>query len=415
MTTMFDRTSQRLLVIALVVLLLLLSGVTAYNFILFSNLWVPREAKFRRAKQLISDLYVEKVTDDRLIDGAIRGMVRSLDDPHSEYLTGVEFKLLKDVTKGEYEGVGIKIDSADGRHVVVEVFEGTPADDAGLEAEDEIVQVDGADATTLSQTELVEAIRGPVGSTVQLGVSRKDVAELLTFDIVRKEVKLNPVIFSLLPGNVGYLRIIDFSSKTNAQVDQALASLHQSAIVALVLDLRGSPGGLLKQAVAIADRFLDKGVIVKVKDRETGEEVSQARDDGDEPSYPIVLLTDERTASAAEIVAGALKENGRATVVGHKSFGKFSVQRVVDLSDDSALKLTVARYYTPSGLDLGKNGGVTPDVEVELGDQETVVLRREPDPDKDPVLKKALEVLSPVASQEPASEGDTARIGERPA
>ena len=238
---------------------------------------------------------------------------------------------------------------------------------------------------------------------------------MLAFDIARKKVQLNPVIFSLLPGNVGYLRIIDFSNTPFAQVEDALDSLHSSGITALVIDLRGSPGGLLQQAVSIADRFLHEGIIVKIEGRDVGEEVLEASDDGDEPSYPIVLLTDKHTASAAEIVAGALKGNGRAKIVGHKSFGKFSVQRVIDLSDDSALKLTIAKYYTPSGQDLGKNGGLTPDVEVDLGDQGPLALGRKPEPEKDPVLKKALEVLGLVASQSATSQGDTCQSGKRPA
>jgi len=415
MAHMFPRKSQKLLAAALVGLLVILAAVTTYNFIIFYGILAPREAKINRARVVIDELYVDPVVDQQLIDAAIEGMVESLDDPHSRYLTGLEYESLKDITKGEYKGVGIKIESADGRNVVVEVFEGTPADEAGLHVEDEILEVDGKDATQLSQTDLVEAIRGPVGTTVHIGVRRKGVEDMLAFDIVRKEVEINPVFFSLLPGKVGYLRIIDFSNKTAGQVEGALDELHSSGIVALVIDLRGSPGGLLKQAISVADRFLDEGIIVKVKEREVGEEVTEARDDGDEPAYPIVLLTDKQTASAAEILASALKENGRAKVVGNKSFGKFSVQRVIDLSDDSALKLTVARYYTPSGQDLGKNGGVTPDVEVDLGDEQIIAVRREPDPEKDPVLQKALEVLGPLASQEPAQEGDTGTSGERPA
>ena len=412
---MFANKSHKLLTAALVVLLVLLAAVTTYNFILFYHVWAPPEATFRHAKNAINEIYVEPVSEDRLMDGAIRGMIQSLDDPYSHYLTGLEYDALKDVTSGEYRGIGIRIESNDGKHVVVEVFENAPADDAGLEIRDEIVEVDGKDAAEFSQTDLVESIRGPEGTTVRIGISRDNVQGMLAFDIVRKKVQLNPVIFSLLPGNVGYLRIIDFSNNTFEQVEDALDSLHSSGITGLVIDLRGSPGGLLQQAVSIADRFLDGGIIVKIKGRDTAEEILEATDDGDEPSYPVVLLTDKHTASAAEIVASALKENGRAKVVGHKTFGKFSVQRVIDLSDDSALKLTVAKYYTPSGQDLGKNGGVSPDVEVDLGDQGPVALGRKPDPEKDPVLKKALEVLGLVASPSATSQGDSSQSGKRPA
>ncbi len=399
---------------ALVLLVLSLCAVLVGNVVILRKLWTSPVRLLEQALDTVAAGYVEPVDSDKLLHGAVRGIVQSLNDPYSHYLNNTEYEQLRQATEGEYYGIGVRVARLDEKHTVVEVFEGSPAADAGLLAADEIVEVDGKDVTQLSLEELVRMIKGPQGTDVHLGIKRKDLEDILSITVTRRKIKLNPVRHFLLAKNVGYVRIIEFSSRTSTQFRDAMADLDSRSIAGLIIDLRQNPGGLLDQAVKIADHFLRSEVIVTVRGRGTSDEVWHASDDGDEPSYPITVLTDAETASAAEVLAAALSENHRATIVGVKTFGKASVQRVFDVSD-GAIRLTVARYYTPSGNQVEQNGGVDPDVEVEvqLGEeQQRLIFTGSPDPEKDPALKIALSELKLSPEKTATSEKETAEVGE---
>jgi len=314
---------------------------------------------------IIEKNYVDPVDSQKLIRGAIQGMLKSL-DPHSSFLLPDAYKELRIDTKGEFSGIGIVITMQDHQLTVISPIEGSPAYKAGVQAADHIVKVDGESTKDMKLWEAVKKMRGKKGTTVVITVKRKDEPELKDFSIVRDVIPLQSVrSYTLKPG-YGYLRITNFRDRTFEDVVEALETLESSEtpLEGLVFDLRDNPGGLLDQAVKIADIFLEEGDIVSIKGRVGSHSKSYSAHRNDEKhTYPIVLLINEGSASASEIVAGALQDHGRALVLGATSFGKGSVQAVEPLRDGSGLKLTIARYYTPSGHTIQAKG-IKPDVVV---------------------------------------------------
>jgi len=321
---------------------------------------------FSDVLDIIEKNYVDPVDPKKLIRGAIRGMISSI-DPHSAFLSPESYKDLQIETKGEFSGIGIVITMQENMVTVISPIEGTPAYKAGIKAGDQIIRVDGEDTKAMMLWEAVKKMRGKKGTSVVITIMRKGLPEPIDFTIVRDTIPLESVRSLLLKPGYGYVRITNFRENTDDEVKAALKKLESGKISlnGLVLDLRDNPGGLLDQAVKVSDIFLDKGPIVSIKGRlETHSKTYAARSDNHKHPYPIVLLINEGSASASEIVAGALQDNGRVLVLGTTSFGKGSVQTVEPLRDGSGLKLTIARYYTPNGHAI-QTRGIVPDVFVE--------------------------------------------------
>ncbi len=323
--------------------------------------------KFTQVMKLVQQSYVEKKTDENLIDGALSGMLSSL-DPHSVYMNKKQFTQMQVETSGEFGGLGIEIASADGGIKVVAPIEDTPADRAGMKAGDLIIRIGDALASELTLQEGVDLMRGKPGTTINLTVFRADEARTLNFTITRAVIHVKSVKSDLLTPHLAYLRITQFQEHTTEELKKQFAELDARSGHALrgaVLDLRNNPGGLLDQAVAVSDLFLDKGNIVSTKSR-VGRNLRFDATKGDIlHGLPLVVLINQGSASASEIVSGALQDNHRAVLMGVKSFGKGSVQSVVPLGDGTAVKLTTALYYTPSGRSI-QALGITPDVEVKM-------------------------------------------------
>ncbi len=311
--------------------------------------------------------YVEPVDDHQLLQAAIRGMVSSL-DPYSAYLDGDEYDDIKISSSGQYSGVGLEVSMDDGQVVVVTALDGSPAVEAGIRSGDVIVTIDGVAVNTATLADTIGRMRGPEGTTVKIGILREGSTEPLQFTLKRSRVQLHSVASELPEPGFGYVRISQFSDTTGAELIAALAALRKqnaAPLKGLVLDLRNNPGGVLEAAAAVADAFLDSGLIVSAKGRTPESKFELSATPGDElDGAPIVVLVNGGSASAAEIVAGALKDHHRATLMGRTTFGKGSVQTVMPLGHDRAIKLTTSLYYTPSGISINHRG-IAPDIEFE--------------------------------------------------
>jgi len=329
----------------------------------------PEFAKFFAVYERIKADYVEPVDDHKLIKGAIDGMLASL-DPHSDYLEGASFERLTTMIDGNYQGLGISVQMDDGAVKVVSPFKGSPAEKAGIKAGDYITHVNGKLIYGTDIDDAVEQMRGPAGSTVRLSIVRQGRDAPFDVSVTRGVIDLQPVTSELKNGNIGYVSVNEFSKDVGKDVNGAIRALKVKAggrLAGIVLDLRSNPGGSLDEAVALSDLFLTQGQIVSQRGRNRQDTIyydAESVFPGDAAAgTPIVVLIDEGTASASEIVAGALQDQHRALIMGERSFGKGSVQSLLPLGKDSALKLTTARYYTPSGRSV-QEGGITPDIVV---------------------------------------------------
>lgn len=316
--------------------------------------------------------YVDNVSDQELVEAAIRGLIADL-DPHSAFLDPEELNEIRISTAGEYSGVGIEVALENGAVSVVTPIEGGPAARAGVLAGDKIVAVEEVPVDIDHLNDTIDRMRGKPGSKVRITIARGDAAELLHFTLARAAVQLHSVKQELLEPGMGYVKISHFSETTAPDLEQALRKLKQqshSELRGLVLDLRDNPGGLLEAAIGVSDVFLSEGVIVTANGRAADARFEMDAQPGDELNgAPIMVLVNGGSASASEIVAGALKDHHRATIVGQQTYGKGSVQTVMPLSDGHAIKLTTSRYYTPSGASIHKTG-IRPDVVVDAKDLE---------------------------------------------
>ncbi len=329
----------------------------------------PEFAKLFATYQQIKANYVEEVDDEKLIRGAIDGMLASL-DPHSGYLDGSDLQRLNTMIDGNYSGLGLSVIMDDGAVKIISPFRGSPAEEAGIKAGDYITHLDGDLIYGGDLDEAVGRMRGPAGTSIRLTVFRPGRDEPFDVTVTRGVIELEPVTQSLESGNIGVITVNEFSRDVGADVFAAWQKLRREAsgrVNGLVLDLRSNPGGSLDEAVALSDLFLDKGRIVSQRGRATGETIYYDAETvyrGEiAADLPIIVLIDAGSASASEIVAGALQDHRRAVVMGETSFGKGSVQTLLPLTNNSALKLTTARYYTPAGKSV-QEGGITPDIRV---------------------------------------------------
>src|ERR1700722_18230672 len=345
--------------------------------------------------------YVNPVDDHQLLQAAIRGMVSSL-DPYSAYLDGDEYDEIKISSSGQYSGVGIEVSMEDDQVVVVSPFEGSPAAEAGIRSGDVIASIDGVPVNTTTLADTIGKMRGKEGTSVKIGILRQGSTDPKIFTLKRSKVELHSVRFELPEPGYGYLRIAEFSETTGADTVSALRELRKrngAPLKGLVLDLRNNPGGVLEAAVSVADAFLDAGLIVSARGRTAESKFEMNATPGDELNgAPIVVLVNGGSASAAEIVAGALKDHHRAKLMGRTTFGKGSVQTVMPLSGDRAIKLTTSLYYTPSGVSINHRG-IAPDIELPREPDESSSTAPAPaDPalpleQRDPEVKRAVQEL----------------------
>lgn len=349
--------------------------------------------------------YVADVDDHQLLQAAIRGMVSSL-DPYSAYLGSEEYDEIKISSSGQYSGVGIEVSMEDDQVVVIAPFDGSPAAAAGIRSGDVIATIDDVPVSNTTLSDTIGRMRGKEGTTIKIGILRPGSTEPLEFTLKRARVELHSVRSELAEPGYGYLRIAEFSDTTGDDTVTALHELRKrngGALKGLVLDLRNNPGGVLEGAVAVADAFLDGGLIVSARGRTPESKFEMNATPGDELNgAPIVVLVNGGSASAAEIVAGALKDHHRATLMGRTTFGKGSVQTVMPLSGDRAIKLTTSLYYTPSGVSINHRG-IQPDIELEReaapSESGATPPAASPAPadvpieQRDPVVKRAIQEL----------------------
>ncbi len=350
-------------------------------------------------KSQIQKRYVEDVDDTTLIDGALHGMVNSL-DPHSQYLDPAEYAVFKEHMKGDYEGIGVSVDLQGDRIIVVSPIENSPAFEAGVRAGDEIVEVGGKPVTQFRSDEVSKMLRGVEGSMAHFKVRRPPNGQIIAFSVPRRKIQTRVVFgfrrksdatwdFMIDPDDkIGYLRIGEFWDNTVPEFDQAIAQLQQEGVRGLILDLRFNPGGDIQATKDLVDRFLSGGVIVTTRTRRQVVETISATPQHDLPDWPVAVLINNYSASGAEITAGSLQEHQRATIVGERSFGKASVQEFIELPDengirDQALKLTIAYYYLPSGRCIHRrpdsresdDWGIQPDVVVDTTVMEKIEIQ----------------------------------------
>ncbi len=321
---------------------------------------------FTEVLSLVESSYVDELDTQKLIYGAIRGMLKEL-DPHSVFMTEDMFKEMQVDTKGEFGGLGITIGLRDDILTVISPIDDTPAWKAGIAAGDQITKVDGEPTKDMTITDAVKKMRGVPGTSVTITIMREDFTEPRDFTIVRDIIKLKSVKSRILEKNIGYIRIINFQERTDNDLEAALTALwaDNAELRGLILDLRNNPGGLLDQAVQVASEFLDQDqLVVSTKGRKQSNNIEfKVRKPGGRTDYPMVVLVNRGSASASEIVAGALQDWERAVILGSPTFGKGSVQTVIPLEGGLGLRLTTAKYYTPQGRSI-QNTGITPDIEV---------------------------------------------------
>ncbi len=317
---------------------------------------------FSKILSLVQENYVEEVDSQKAIEGAIKGMLTTL-DPHSSYMKPDDFKELQVETQGSFTGIGIEITMKDNILTVVSPIEGTPAFAKGLKAGDKIVKIGEEPTQDMSLMEAVKRLRGPKGSEVTISIHRKGWPDLKEITLIRDIIPIHSVKSKLLEPGYPYIRIINFQAQTTTDFKKALSDLEkQGKIKGLIVDLRNNPGGLLDQSVKIADIFIDEGVIVSTKGRiKEQNSMFYARDNNAKYKFPVVVLVNEGSASASEIVAGALQDHKKAVIIGAQTFGKGSVQTIIPMDSGAGLRLTTARYYTPSGRSIQATG-ITPDI-----------------------------------------------------
>jgi carboxyl-terminal processing protease len=319
---------------------------------------------FGEVLEKINEEYVDEINQSDSMDSAINGLLQSL-DPYSAYMPPEVFNEMQTETSGEFGGLGIEVSMEAGVVKVISPIDDTPASRAGIKAGDYIVKIEDTQVQGKTLSEAVDLMRGPVGSNIELTVRRRGEKKALTFNITREIIKIQSVKADLLEKDIGYIRLTSFNENSSKQIEDKIEELEQDQdISAYILDLRNNPGGLLSQAIKISDFFLDNGEIVSTKSRQPSENRKWFAKKGDlTKGKTLLVLINYGSASASEIVAGALKDHKRAIILGENSFGKGSVQSIIPLKNKGAIRLTVAKYYLPSGKSISEVG-VSPDIEV---------------------------------------------------
>jgi carboxyl-terminal processing protease len=349
----------------------------------------PDMAIFWETWKLVNEKYLraEDISDQQKVRGAAAGLVASLEDPYSQYFAPTEAAEFKDEVQGNFGGIGAQMDSKDGVVTVVSPLKGSPAEAAGLKSGDQIIFVDATSTQGFSTEEVVKIIRGPVGTSVKLTVKREGLKDLKEITIVRQDIVVPTIDLTMKDGGIAYIQLYQFNASASELFLKAIREAALSGTRGVVLDLRGNPGGYLNVAVKLASWFLPRGTLVVSQQGRDGEKTEAMRANGNAAlaNIPTVILIDEGSASASEILAGALRDQRKIPLVGQTSFGKGTVQEIKDLSDGSIVKLTVAHWVLPSGHIL-EGAGLKPDYEVKLTDDDIKKKR-------DPQLDKALQVL----------------------
>ena len=350
--------------------------------------------RINEVKRMIDKNYYKKADDYDVLIGMLKGAVNSLKDPYSYYMTEDEYKKFNEETDGEFAGLGIYVSGSidDNLITVVAPMKGTPADRAGLKTDDKIIKINGKDFTADKMDDAVKIMRGKPGEKVKITVLRRDEngkAKFIDFEIVREIIKVQTVSSKLLKDNIGYINISGFDTPTYNDFDKQYKELKKQGMKKLILDLRNNPGGLLTTSTQVVNTFLDGGLIMYTLDKQNNKETINATKGADD--IKIVVLVNKGSASASEIVAGALKDRKRATIIGTQTFGKGIVQTVFNMPDGEGLKLTTSAYYTPSGVNIhGK--GIAPDIKVELNKEvKTISIDNL---GKDNQIQKAIEILN---------------------
>lgn len=333
--------------------------------------YAPLE-QLARVLVLVENQYVEPAQRTKIIEGAIKGMVAEL-DPHSAYMNPAEFAQFQEETGGTFGGVGIEVDARDDLITVIAPIEGSPAARAGIRPGDQILAIDGRPVRGERLDRLVKIMRGPAGTRVKLTIRRQGVAEPITIELVRAQIHVTSVAAKRLDRDIAYVRVKQFQDGTHEELIRAAARLRSASRVPLagvILDLRNNPGGLVDEAEAVADEFLSSGTIYSTRHRDQIVDEVSAHAGGAFATLPVVALVNEYSASAAELVAGALQDSGRATVVGATTFGKGSVQTLFELPGGAGVRLTTMRYYTPKGRSIQAEG-IRPDIVIESPEQQS--------------------------------------------
>jgi len=348
------------------------------DFSLFWETWNVLKEKFYQP---------EKFDTQKMTEGAISGMVKSLGDPYTSFFNPQETKEFFEEALGTFEGIGIEIDKKKEELVVIAPLEGTPAERAGIRAGDKILKIDDKETVDLSLEEAVKLIRGPKGTEVKLTISRGDWKEPKEFKISRALIKIPSLKWELKEDDIVYLKLYQFFDRTGDDFRKSAIEILNSPAKKIILDLRNNPGGYLEVAREISGWFLKRGDIVVIEDFGPGKEKNEYKADGNEKflDYPIVVLINQGSASASEILAGALRDNRNVLLIGEKSFGKGSIQELEELRGGSSLKITIANWLTPKGQ-LITDKGLEPDIKVEMSEEDY-------EQDRDPQLEKALEVI----------------------
>ncbi len=318
---------------------------------------------FGEVLEKINNEYVEEIDQGKTMDAAINGILQSL-DPYSAYMSPEMFSDMQTETSGKFGGLGIEVGMEAGVVKVISPIDDTPAAKAGVKAGDYIVKINSVQVQGKSLTEAVELMRGPVGSEIEITIRRRGVKKALIFNIIREIIEVKSVKSEILEKKIGYIKLSSFNENSSSQIKNSLNKFKKQNLKGYILDLRNNPGGLLSQAIKIADYFLDDGEIVSTKSRKSSENRKWFARKGDIiDGETLIVLINYGSASASEIVAGALKDHKRAIIIGESSFGKGSVQSIIPLKNKGAIRLTISKYYLPSGQSISKIG-VIPDIEI---------------------------------------------------
>lgn len=383
---------KKFLKLLLIILLIIGTNLITFGFVTKNFLGAGDQEKFLKLKLLENKIkkdYLYEVSDEDLRDGELKGMVAALKDPYSEYLTEEDLKEMNQETMGSFYGIGFTVYKNDNNQIeVVSPIKDTPADRAGIKSKDIVVKVNGKNYTGDEMKEAIKVIKGEKGSTVHLTIYRPSTKKTLEMDVERAEIKIETVISHKIE-NLGYIGIIQFNDHTDEEFKTHLDELKKQNVKGLIIDLRGNPGGTVSSVVKIADMLLPEGTIVSAKDK-NHKIVFEYKSDKEQYDKPIVVLINEGSASASEILSGAIKDFNRGKLVGVKSFGKGIVQTVFPFQDGTGVKLTTSEYFTPSGENI-HNIGIKPDFEVKLKDDVKGIGYEHLK--EDAQLQKAIEVL----------------------
>ncbi|HLA43818.1 MAG TPA: S41 family peptidase [Aggregatilineales bacterium] len=335
---------------------------------------------------IVNQRYIDPLDSETLMIGAIDGMMEAIGDENTNYLEPEEFESWNQSLSNEFEGIGATVnqDEETGALTIISPLPGSPAEAAGLLPGDQIVEVGGEDITGFDQTEIISRVRGPAGSIVRLGIRREGEAELIEFTVIRDRIELPDVEYRVLPNNVGYVRLYGFTDDTTNKLRDALIEIDAEHLSGLVLDLRNNPGGFLETSLQVISQFVNEGPILIEQLPGDQERVFEATGDASAPTVPLAVLVDAGSASASELVAGALKDRERAVIVGMPTFGKATVQTINPVSTGGAVRVTIARWVTPDGESVEPDG-LVPDVEIEFDP--------ESDPEMDNQLSAAIRAL----------------------